>query len=980
MDGLLATEVSAIYMDVRGYIWFGSHNGLNRFNGTIFKKFTVKEGLIDNYVSSINGDRKNNVWFGTDKGVSCYNYDSKRFVNYSKKDGLVHNKINSICEDSEGNIWFATGGGLSRFNGKTFKNYTSEDGLPSNNITRATAGSEGTLWIGTTNGLSRFKNNRFYHNATDSGLISNRISALFFDSKKRLWIGTQGGVNCLDKGVFSSFTSADGLSHNFVNYIREDTRGNILFCTRNGVSVWSGEDFFYYNTGNGLPNDYTTAILPDREGNIWISYYGGVSCLKSAELVNYTTKDGLINNQVTDIVADQHGGYWIGTEKGLNYYSHTRSKTGMAGRPKTGMAGRSGQFPQHSHSVMFPKKKKTFTHKDGLVCDHVFKLFIDSKERLWIGTFDGLSIYSSGTFTTIKQRDGLRSNFVFSFAESRDGTVWIASRTGINRYKSGQLGTLPLSIKYSFITYNLVDSNDNLWIASNNGVYRYSIATGAVSRYSEKEGLADNYCLHLFEDSRHKIWVSTNSGLSCISGGQLLVYSASDGLAADKCHFTLEGPGKHIWIGTPQGISCFDGKTFRNYTSKGNGLIANNWNTGFNDGQGTLWFGSSHGINCFTPPLKTNRVPPPIYITSANVLGEELPLSGTPRLEHNKNYIRFNFDGLCYTAPESVIYKCRLDGIDNEWLETGENSIFYPYLPPGYYTFRVKALNNDSVESINSAIFSFVILPPFWQTWWFRVSAFFVILALLTILIFRHMKRLNERLLLKERTRQLMMSQRMELMGMLAAGAVHDMKNLMGIIMSFLDVMGEDVAPDDKNSQRLRKVKKTMGTVVQMVKQILKFSRPKMLSGSSTNMVTMMCEIMELLMVTTPERITITWLPPDDIILFKIDPIRLQQMVLNLCINSVHAMPEGGTLDISLARLKDDRIELKISDTGSGMEQEVVDKIFEPLFTTKEEEQGTGLGLFVVKQIVEEYKGKIDVQSEPLKGTVFTILFSTGQN
>ncbi|MCP4158113.1 MAG: hypothetical protein GY757_60985, partial [bacterium] len=581
---------------------------------------------------------------------------------------------------------------------------------------------------------------------------------MFFDSKKRLWIGTRGGVSCLDKGIFSSLTSSDGLSQNEVTYISEDARGNILFCTLNGVSVWSGEFFFYYNTGNGLPNDVTTSILPDREGNIWISYYGGVSCLKSIELVSYSIKDGLINNQVTDIVEDQKGGYWIGTEKGLNYYSPGRSKTG-------------GVKPAHFLNRKNITKIKTFTHKNGLVDDQVLELFIDRKERIWVGTPFGFSIYSSGSCINFNKQNGLKSNIVFSFAESRDGTVWIASRAGINRYNNGYLSILPLNIKDSFITYNLIDSKDNLWITTNIGVYRYAIATGDVSRYSVKDGLADNYCFHLFEDSSHKIWISTSSGLSCFSGGSFRNYSTADGLIADKCIFTLEGPNKYIWIGTPEGLSYFDGKSFENYTSKRNGLIANRWNTGFKDSRGSLWFGSAHGINCFTPPLKPNKVPPPIYITSATLLGEELPLSGTPRLEHNKNYIRFNFDGLCYTAPESVIYKCRLDGIDTEWLKTGENSIFYPYLPPGHYTFRVKALNNDAVESIKPAEFSFVILPPFWHTWWFRGLVFSVVMALLALLFFWRMKRSNEKLLLKERTRQLMMSQRMELMGMLAAGA-----------------------------------------------------------------------------------------------------------------------------------------------------------------------------------------------------------------
>jgi signal transduction histidine kinase len=219
------------------------------------------------------------------------------------------------------------------------------------------------------------------------------------------------------------------------------------------------------------------------------------------------------------------------------------------------------------------------------------------------------------------------------------------------------------------------------------------------------------------------------------------------------------------------------------------------------------------------------------------------------------------------------------------------------------------------------------------------------------------------------------MSQRMELMGMLAASAVHDLKNLLSIIIGYSEIVAEQFKPEDENYQYNKHITSTANTAVKVVKQILAFSWQKQDEESRVDLVELIDDILEILKVTTPTEIRISWQAPEEEILYAIDPTRFQQLIMNLCINAVHAMPEGGELKLNLFK-ESQAIIIKISDTGPGIPPEIQQKIFNPLFTTKEKGKGTGLGLFVVKQIIDENKGKIEIESSPETGTSFRIVLS----
>jgi len=951
-EGLADTFIKCIYQDSKGYIWFGTSNGLSRFDGIEFRDFPLLEGRSDLYVLDIKEDRNGNTWIGTASfGVSRLGEEKIEII--TSRDGLAGKSVTAIVEDKQGFLWFGTEKGLSKFNRKQerFTTYTKKDGLASNIIFKITAAKDGSLWFGTLGGISHFIDNHFENYTTENGLISNNIHSLLQDSKERMWIGTEKGLNCLEKGKFSYYTADDGLAGNMVLSIAEDRYGNVWFGTENGISRFMDGTFFNITTENGLLSNAILSLSEDREGNIWIGTTAGASCLHSLKISNYSVKDGLPNNMVRAVMEDRKGRYWFGTEDGLSCYSN-------------------GKF-------------KNYKTPQGLVHNRIHDLMEDRKGRIWIAADGGLSIYTGGKFTNYTTKNGLLSNVVGSVLEDRKGMVWIGTLDGLNRFQDGKCVVPPFSgsLMNAHITKMVEDRQGNLWLQTPKGLFRLSSSREQLTRFAAKNGLPHLEILSLIQDGKGKIWFGTRRGLHCFKKGKIITFTTDDGLPDNHCFFILEDDRQNLWIGTLKGIARFDGKIFKNY-SQWEGFPVKNWSDSscLKDSKSHLWFGSIKGVSRFNPALdRENTVPPPVYITHINVLEKDMPCSEIHELEYKQNYIKFGFVGLCFSAPKSVVYKYRLEGIDKEWQETREHLVSYPYLPSGNYRFQVKAVNNSGIESLEPAEIQFEILPPFWNTWWFKTFLVLLLLSLAAAIISRRIRRVQEKMIYEARTRRLVIAQRMELLGILAAGAVHDLKNLLSVILGYSKMVEKNYlrGHEDQNQSLvpIEKIKKATGTAIQVVKQILAFTRQKNTDVSTANLGDVLKDILDILNITRPANVKILWEPPEEEVRYRINPTHFQQVVMNLCLNAVQAMPDGGELKISLFQTPDKKITLEISDTGIGIENNALEKIFDPLYTTKEQRKGTGLGLFVVKQIVEEYGGKITVHSEPGKGTHFLITF-----
>ena len=945
-DGMIASYVVNIFQDSGGFLWISTHRGASRFDGIKFENFMNAPVLNGAYIWEIIESRDGDIWFATSHG-GVLRYKNGRFDTFNTENGLISNQARALAEDHDGNIWIGTQSGISVFSPDrgSFVDVSREQGLNKDNIADILVDARGNVWLGTAGGVSRFQAGRFHRYTAADGLCGNDVKALAQDRQGNIWIGTGHGLCTYREGKFGMPGIKNGIADITVRKIIEDRKGKIWFATNDGLySLFEGE-ITRYGSEQGLPNDNVFTVFADREQNIWFGTNKGLSKIQSLNISHYSTRNGLPHNYIWSIIEDKSRRYWIGTDNGLSCFSGG--------------------------------KCRNYTTSDGLAGNSIYTLLEDRDGKIWIGTNAGLSVYSAKKFRNYTEKEGLAHRIVTALLRDSSGVIWIGTVEGLCRFSGGRLSQ-PGFLRTAFPIMSLLeDKHKNIWVASPVGVFR--MENGRTVHYTVENGLPDNSALSLFEDHGGRIWISTKKGLSCFDNGRFSNFTRTDGLADNYCVFVIEDDYDQLWIGTGSGLSKFDGKSYKNYTIR-DGLTSLEMSEKacLKDSRGYLWFGTDDGLNCMNPrPEPMNITPPLVHITSMNISGEthSPPGSATFILEYNRNYITIDFVGIALAAPEDTWYRYRLQTIDENWFETHNREVSYPYLPPGAYTFQVKAINNNGIESPDAAEIKFKILPPFWQTWWFRLAAVGVFLAGVMMAVVWRMKRVREKVALRERNKQLVMAQKMELMGILAAGAVHDLKNLLSVIIAYSKLATKYIPSDEKGIQVVDTIKNTALTAVQVIKQVLAFARQKYDHTGTANLPDLVQDILEIIKVSASADVETRWVHPQKDILFNINPTKFQQILMNLCLNSLQAMPLGGILYIGLEEGHDNSILLTVSDTGAGMERDVLEKIFEPLFTTKEPGRGTGLGLFVVDQIVREYRGKIDVSSQPNRGTAFKITF-----
>ena len=441
-DGLPGSSVVAIFQDREGVLWFGTWEGVSRYDGERFTTFTTADGLADNTVLAICQDRSGYLWFGTVDGVCRYEAhpsDGGQFTTFTTEDGLPGNLVKVILEDRGGLLWFGTGfpermlpGGVTRYDahpsdGEQFTTFTTADGLGANAVWSILEDREGVLWFGTRGGgVSRYEAHRsageqFTTFTTEDGLAHNKVDSIIEDQAGHLWFGTcGGGVSRYDPSVssggtgeaFTTFTTADGLAGNLVFVVIEDRKGVLWIGTNGGgVSRYDarctiGEQFTTFAAEDGLADNSVSAIFEDREGNLWFgtgwaagTLGGGVCRYAGEQVTTFTTRDGLPGRGVMCIAEDRKGTLWLGTWSGVCRY-----------------------------------EKGRFTTLEGLVAN-VWAIVEDREENLWFGTYGGgVQRYDGEGFTTFTAEDGLAHNTVSAILEDREGVLWFGTGGGVSRY------------------------------------------------------------------------------------------------------------------------------------------------------------------------------------------------------------------------------------------------------------------------------------------------------------------------------------------------------------------------------------------------------------------------------------------------------------------------------------------------------------------------------------------------------------------
>ncbi|MBV8631177.1 MAG: ATP-binding protein [Silvibacterium sp.] len=749
-SGLPQNTVHAVLQSSDGYIWLATEGGLVCLDSVKFAVFTHKDTpqLGSDVVYSLLEDRSGALWIGTSSGMTRYR--NRRFDSVGLPGDSGAAIIWSLHEDRRGAIWAVTSEGLARFDGARFQ---SLQGIPPlNETSRMVDGSNGSLWLGTSQGLFeappgepvRFhrvgqpaviqamaldKNGRLWAGlptglevcALDKcamlalhGVSSahNDVAALAVDRSGRVWIGTAAGLAYSDGARIVEFTSQSGMPTGGVQLLLCDREGTLWAGTEDGIARVLDGNIETFTPKEGFSSNKVLAILEDREGNLWLgTESGGIDILRNRAITTYTAQDGISNDYIRSVYQDQKGTVWLGTSGGgLDHKNFVRgdqggfttltTANGLSSNVVLAIASSAGGALWLGTPDGLDRLRngavRTFTSADGIADDFVRSLYFDRQGALWIGTRRGLSKLQDARFTTYTAVDGLGGDLVGSILQSRDGSLWICTLGGLTHFDKGRFTNFTEKDGLASHTVTALDEDTDgtLWIGTiGGGLNRWR--NGAFKPVAVKELPGTIYSI--LEDEHGNLWMSSNGGIFRVNRNDLNRYLDAAGPAPAVASY-----------GVADGMKI-------NEASSGGHPAA--WR--LQDGE--LWFATLKGAATIDPKhLATNRVPPLIGIEQMQV--DDIPQDVTEAITIKPGGRRFAIDyaALSFTAPQKVRFKYRLEGFDHAWVEAGPlRTAFYTNLPPGTYTFRVLACNNDGVWSTAPASVSFRLKPYFYQTRWF---------------------------------------------------------------------------------------------------------------------------------------------------------------------------------------------------------------------------------------------------------------------
>jgi ligand-binding sensor domain-containing protein/AraC-like DNA-binding protein len=722
-DGLAADNVMDITQTPDGYLWFGTYDGLARFDGLKFETFGFSQfsGSRNEAITSLYVDRNETLWVGRFLGLGWHR-DGK-FDVVTESDGLPGKPISAIVEDMNGRILVGVyDDGLYRLDGTKFKKFEAPGVFNGKQISAVLEDSRGILWICAGHeGLFQLRNGSFEKIELDIPGPSFRVWKMVEDSSGILWVSTDKGLVRLDGKNRELIVFAEpGLALNNILVLLEDKDKNLWVGTRGGLFRISPTDPDAIQGAILFKNQMITRIYEDREANIWVATSGsGIKRIRNPVFKLYTAKHGLNNDYIWSLFQDRDGAVWAGTNDALYRFEDgifRRVSTG-SGNAKYAIAQcHSGELWLGTESGLIKNPGKNqvhFTQKDGLIWNTVAHLYCDRQNRLWAGTTDGLCCYRDGSFKRFATDDGLPGHLVNSFYEDRNHDVWVTTCSGLIRFRKGKISreNADIYLKGVACSFIMADGdNSGFWIGSfGDGLIRFN---GEKSTFvTMKHGLASRHLYQAVRDESGNLWLSSDKGVLRINEKDL-----------DMC-----GRGKKCWLdcaafGVADGLKCRE-------------CSWSTFNSVIKTREGELWFATKKGIAVLRPDrVRLNKQPPPVVIEQVAVDDQTfIPAAQTvvrfPALER----VTFAFTAPSFIAPANIRFKYKLEGYDEKWrvlpLDASRKAV-YTGLPDGRYRFQVKAGNRDGVWNHTGDWFSFQRTTPFIKTAYFKAIIFMTCLAL----------------------------------------------------------------------------------------------------------------------------------------------------------------------------------------------------------------------------------------------------------
>jgi len=792
--GLSQNNVYSIIQDRIGFMWFGTWDGLNKFDGYNYKiwksvLYNKSFGLSNETIYSLYEDKDGLIWIGTESGLNMLNRKTGKIMQFkynpSNKKNICNDTIRTITEDADGFIWIGTQNGLDKIDktsGKIFHYYHSknnQNSISSNIIFNLFIDNQKTLWIATTKGLNKYNpiSNNFVHYVHDiknrnEGISNDTVWSVCQDKFGFLWLGTNNGLNKFNittgKFVhyFHNAQNVKSVCGNQIKRVFEDSKGVLwVGSDGNGLDIFerSAENFIHYKYNSGdnysISNDVINAIYEDKAGIIWVCSGSGLNKIdmNSNKFRHYhssaESKNSMNCNVVWSLLKDEKDCVWIGTETGgINLFDTKKN---------------SFSFLMHDPN-----------NTNSLASNNIRYIFKDKNGAYWIGTYEsGLDKFYKGKFIHYKVSTGKWNSIniegVNYIIQDRSGFIWLGTYGGLCKLdpKTNKMTTYrnhsndPYSLSNDIIFSITEDSKNNIWVGTYGGgisvlnkktnkfkIYKHS--------YTDTTSLSNNRIFSVYEDRDGFYWIGTmGGGLNKFDPrtGKFKIYTENEGLSNNVVYAALEDKDGNLWISTNGGISKFNKKkeTFVNYDVK-EGVQSNEFNSAaaFQSSNGEMFFGGMNGFNAFFPEeIKKNTHVPRIVITAFkvfnNTVHDECFGGDTIVLKHSDNFFSFEFSALDFTNPAKNRYAYKLENIDRRWIYTDANRRYAEYtnLSPGTYIFKVKGSNNDGVWNDEGIAITIIIRPPWWATWSFRISTALLLIVLIVWIVsirMRQMRRKHE--------------------------------------------------------------------------------------------------------------------------------------------------------------------------------------------------------------------------------------------
>nr|WP_294899194.1 hybrid sensor histidine kinase/response regulator transcription factor [uncultured Pedobacter sp.] len=1014
-NGLSHNGIRSIMQDSRGFLWFGTRDGLNRYDSRSFEVYrnieqdgtSISSGLD---VYALYSDRAGRLWAGTSKGLNRYIPQNNSFVRYlhTEKDltSISNNEVKAITDDSKGNLWVGTEKGLNRLDPSTgkfdrfYKQTANKAGIAGNHVQAIYADRKGNIWVGTSEGLTMMSNHNRKYSFKNISLKPNDldITTITQDDKGLLWIGTHsGGFFSLypPTGEIKSYTansSPNSLVSNIIRKILYDGTDRLWIGTLKGISIYNLKTGKYQNyrydpnNPSSVNHNSIYDIYKDRAGSIWVAtFYGGVSVYHPNttpfQMFRYSsTANSISGNVISQIKEDSVHNLWIGTEgEGLNYYDRVNGKF---------INYRSGSAER------------------GTISSNLIKaISIDHEGKVWVGSHDGgLDYFDKKTGKFVHYAPNPNNPFlrnIYSLLHDSQGRFWAGTlNKGLYLYDNDKKAFRSLMrnnekphLNETNITSLFEDSRGAVWVSTNKGLYLLAKKTENFKHLNGAYGLKidrDNVNF-VQEDHRKRIWIGTyDKGLILYdqrNKKQQAIYTEKNGLPSNNVLGLLEDSSGTFWISTNNGLSRYDGRSFINYSTE-DGLPGNvfNINSYLKDSKGQMYFGTYSGLVSFLPKdIKQNNYRPDVYFTGLSLFGEQVAINDNSRLlkqsisttkaltfAYDQNVFTIDFALLNYTKSDKNTYAYKLEGFDRNWNYVKSPSASYSNLPSGNYTLFVKAANNDGVWINKPISMSITINPPFWKTWWAYLLylVLFLTAMLFIIRFFSEREKLKAELyyehLNSEAIKELYQS-KMDFFTRIS----HEIRTPLTLITAPVESIVESSDNADLVKRNINIVKRSTDRLLKLINELLDFR--KLESGEEDLYYTQVeandfCRKIydSFTQMAEEQKVDFRFVPSKDKLFVAIDEDQLEKVLYNLLTNSFKNVHKNGEVTLSVAEDREN-FTIEVQDNGVGIAEENLDKIFTNFFQVKNEKsekKGWGIGLPLVKAIVEKHQGKIDIKSK----------------